>query len=345
MRPDGNKPHRVGMDRRDFIRRAISAPIAAGVASNVIVSRAAAAADDALADAAKAEGRVNLYAVIPQNAAQGFLDRFTSRYGVAVDYQRLTSGPLGQRFAAEAETGNMNADVLLMTDRFFMDAAAAKGWFAELTDLPAIGNLGAPFKTKNFATVALLPHGLAWNTAIAGREPPSTWQVLLDPAWKGRVVLLDPRNGFFTSVFYFALLKAYGEDFLSRIGSQATLVRSSVQGVQQVAAGSAVFCAPAYPNLLPPLTKAGAPVDLVMLDPVVASDNFASIAARAPHPNAARLLLNFCLTPEGQELINKDTSSPIGAFPGTYPLPQLVSYDATEVQAAQPKIFRLLGVA
>jgi ABC-type Fe3+ transport system substrate-binding protein len=336
------RPPAASLSRRRFLALNLAA-LGATTTWSTGWPRRARADEAALAQAARAEGKVSLYSVIPQNAAQGFVDRFTARYGIAIDYQRLTSGPLGQRFAAEATSGNMNADVLIMTDRFFMEDAAAKNWLGDLGDVPAAAGLAASYKTPNFATVALLPHGLAYNTGVL-KSAPESWDVLLDPQWKGRVVLLDPRNGFFTSVFYYALLKAKGDVFLRQIAAQATMVTSSVQGVQQVAAGSAALCAPAYPNLLPPLTKSGAPVDLVMLDPVVASDNFAAVAAKAPHPNAARLLLNYALTPEGQALINKDTSSPLGTFPGTYPLPQTVIYDAKEVQAAQSTIFNLLGV-
>jgi ABC-type Fe3+ transport system substrate-binding protein len=50
--------------------------------------------------------------------------------------------------------------------------------------------------------------------------------------------------------------------------------------------------------------KAGAPVEWVKtLDPIVTSPSVVALSARAPHPNAARLLVDFLLSAEGQRLI------------------------------------------
>jgi iron(III) transport system substrate-binding protein len=50
--------------------------------------------------------------------------------------------------------------------------------------------------------------------------------------------------------------------------------------------------------------RAGAPVDWVRtLDPVVTSASEVAIAAKAPHPEAARLLEDFLLSAEGQRIL------------------------------------------
>jgi iron(III) transport system substrate-binding protein len=47
----------------------------------------------------------------------------------------------------------------------------------------------------------------------------------------------------------------------------------------------------------------GAPVDWVYLNPVFANIHPTGIAAKAPHPNAARLFIDFVLSKRGQEVI------------------------------------------
>src|SRR5207237_423757 len=50
--------------------------------------------------------------------------------------------------------------------------------------------------------------------------------------------------------------------------------------------------------------RAGAPVDWVKtLDPVITSTSQVAVSAKAPHPNAGRLLVDLLLSAEGQALI------------------------------------------
>jgi iron(III) transport system substrate-binding protein len=53
------------------------------------------------------------------------------------------------------------------------------------------------------------------------------------------------------------------------------------------------------------LKPTGAPVDWVYLNPVFANIHPAGISAKAPHPNAARLFIDFVLSKPGQEIVRK----------------------------------------
>ncbi len=331
--------------RMDITKRLFLQGSAAIAASSLFGSQAFAQANEAaLVTAAKAEGKVTFYSVVPQAAAQEFIDGFTKKYGVAMDYQRLTTGPLVQRYVAETQSGNFTADAIAVTDNFFFEDATAKGWLAPIADVPAANGYPAQFLDKTSATVQLLPHQLAYNTQMLGAAP-TDWNVLLDPKWKGKIVVLDPRNGFFTTVWYYALQQKLGAGFIKDLMKQEPqLVQSAVQGVQQVAAGAAAICAPAYPNLMPDLQAKGAPVALAATDPVIASGVYLGVAAKAPHPNAARLLAHYLMSPEGQAAYNKASVAPLGQLPGTLPLPKITPVDLKAAQAAQKDIFAQLGL-
>src|SRR5262249_34915275 len=47
----------------------------------------------------------------------------------------------------------------------------------------------------------------------------------------------------------------------------------------------------------------GGPIDYVKMDKYLASPSYVAVARRAPHPNAARLFVDFFLGPESQQLI------------------------------------------
>ncbi|MCO6383442.1 ABC transporter substrate-binding protein [Oceanicola sp. 502str15] len=325
-------------------RRSVLAGGLAAVGAATLMPRSAFALTDEVIAAAKAEGTVTFYSVVPETIAQPFVEGFEAKYGIDLDYQRLTSGAMGQRYAGEADAGAVVADALAMTDRFFMNDASAKGWLAPVTELDDSADFPEQFRTENFYMVQLLPHGLAYNTGQVEGAP--DWQSLIDPSMKGRLTLVDPRNGFYTSVFYYALREAFGEDYLKALAAQEPrLVESATLGAQQVAAGASAICAPAYPNLLPTLKEQGAPIELAMPEPTVASSVLAGISKDAPHPNAAKVLMSFLLGEEGQALYNSNNTSPLGELPGTLPAPAITDIDLDAVKAAQPEIFAALGVS
>ena len=333
------------LSRRSFLATSLGGAAAIGLLPGIMTNRAMADVAPELLEAAKAEGTVTFYSVVPATVAEPFVKRFEELYGIRVDYQRLTSGPLGQRYASEAEGGAVVADAIAMTDYFFMETASEKGWLAKVDDLGVGADYPEQFRSEHYYSVQLLPHGLCYNTAQIA-EAPTSWEVLLDPAYKGRLALLDPRNGFYTSVWYYALREKHGADFLTKLAQQEiTFIQSASQGVQQVAAGASAICAPAYPNLMPELEGQGAPIALAMPDPTVASAVFAAASEKAPHPNAARVLIAFLLSEEGQSLYNANNVSPLGELPGTLPLPALTDVDLKAVQEAQPEIFAALGVS
>lgn len=331
---------RISISRRRLVAASLATPLLGGV----LGSRLALADEASLAAAAKREGRVTFYSVVPQAVAQPMIDGFQRKYGIELDYQRLTTGPLVQRYVAELQAGNVVADAIAVTDNFFFDDATAKGWLAPIADVPAAAGYPAQFLDKASATVQVLPHELSYNTTLV-KQAPKSWEVLIDPQYKGKITLVDPRNGFFTTVFFYALRQKFGNDFLKALLRQEpTLVQSAVLGVQQMAAGATTFCAPAYPNLIPDLKAKGAPIDIVAVEPTIASGVYLGVSAKAPHPSGARLLANYLMTAEGQGPYNKDSVAPLGTLPGTLPLPRIDAADLKAAQAAQKDIFAALGV-
>ena len=70
------------------------------------------------------------------------------------------------------------------------------------------------------------------------------------------------------------------------------------------------------------------------------------ISAEAPHPNAAKLLMNYLLSPEGQEAANSpDRVSPVEGTPNTAQLPDgYAEVDLKEADGQKEELFGLLGL-
>jgi iron(III) transport system substrate-binding protein len=87
-------------------------------------------------------------------------------------------------------------------------------------------------------------------------------------------------------------------------------------------------------------------VDTFFPTPTSGVEQYAGISTGSPHPNAARLFLDYLLTEEAQTVINKNIgSSPLGDFEGTVPLPE--GYTTPDVAGAleqKSEIMSLLGL-
>lgn len=77
-------------------------------------------------------------------------------------------------------------------------------------------------------------------------------------------------------------------------------MRGSTVRAQLAAAGEFPLVI-AYANIIQYLAEKGAPIDWLALEPAIISVNTVMLGARAGHPNAARLLVDFTLSKEGQE--------------------------------------------
>lgn len=73
--------------------------------------------------------------------------------------------------------------------------------------------------------------------------------------------------------------------------------------LQLVAAGEFNGAVSAYSQTFEQMKPAGAPVEWVYLHPVFANIHPVGLSAKAPHPNAGKLFVDFVLSKRGQELV------------------------------------------
>lgn len=319
---------------------ATSAPAAASGTS-------AGASEGALVSAAKQEGRATVYAVFDPSLSQALTDAMNTRYGIDVTFERLNSGPLAQRYSAEQQAGNVVADVVAGGDPGFLNQAKTNGWLAPVGDLPALAAWPKAYWDGTLATVAIYAFSIAYNTQVVGANVPKTWSDLLDPRLRGQILFNDPRNSVLVLDWMYLMREEYGDDYLRKLSDQQlNIVSSAIPGSQQLAAGSAGIFIPGVHQALTPLLAQGAPIVEVFPEPTTGGSTFAGISSKAPHPNAARLVLNFLMSVDGQAILNKDSWSVMPNVPGTRELPKgwTPSKDA-EAAAAQNDLVRLVGLS
>ena len=334
---------RSEFDRRDFLK---SLPVAAGAlyAAGAFTPPPARAESEAdIVAAARAEGRGMLYTVTPPDRTAALLRAFTDRYRIPIDVQKLTGAALAQRFIAEKEAGMTIADLFVSSDPIFPRDALRKGWLKPAAGLPALDAWPESARQDGLVSVAFYPYVLAWNSMLAP-EGFNSWEQLNDKRWRGKVLLGDPRVLANARLWYVAILEKFGEGFLKELGSHASYSPSVVPGLQQLAAGAMTVYAPAVHSSVVELAEKGAPVRQILIPPVIVGQPVAALPANSPHPNVARLLLNFWISREGQGIYSRDGYTLLHDVPGTLNLPGFDAIDTDAGERSLGRINALLGI-
>jgi iron(III) transport system substrate-binding protein len=177
---------------------------------------------------------------------------------------------------------------------------------------PEAQDYAAAFKDKNGFWTALyyIPLTINFNTQlIPAKDRPRDWPDLLNPRWKGRISIeMDHLT------WYAGMLKRYGEKgkkFMQALAMQAPRVEGgSSRGNALLAAGEfPIFISRGHIAQI--FKRKGAPVDWVKNpDPLVVQLATVQIAKNAPHPNSARLLIDFWLSEAAAQIMAKEDRLP-----------------------------------
>ena len=286
------------------------ATISAGVFCFAFAGAApACAANQALVDAAKKEGKVVWYTtLILQQLGTPIAQAFEKKYGIRVEATRNDPGETALRLLHENRANNMQADVF--DGSFAPTALIAEGVLAKFQP-DFVKDWPSELKDKNGYWTA---HRLTvitpgYNTnLVKASDVPKNWNDFLAPKWKGKMAWgINP--GITASTGFAGLvLKEWGEEkgmaYLRELASQniAGLKISARAVLDQVIAGE-------YPLALQILNdnvvisrNLGAPVAWIPMNPAFASVSVISVTAKARNPNAGRLLAEFVVSEEGQKI-------------------------------------------
>ena len=160
--------------------------------------------------------------------------------------------------------------------------------------------------------------GIAYNTDLVDPNEIQSFWDLLDPKWKGKIIIRDPREvgSSGTTAFYY-MNEQLGEEWLQRMMTEMdlTLTSNARQAAEQLALGKFHLCMWACGREVARLEREGQPVDDVF--PHILAEG-ASISPgggafyvldRPPNPNAQKFFANWFLSREGQIFAQKASES------------------------------------
>jgi len=270
------------------------------------------AADGALIEAARKEGRVLWYTTLIVNQAiRPLKDAFEKQYpGIELQYARADEAPTAAKILAEAQAGRIQAD--LFDGISNMVPLKRAGIVAPV--VPASAALIPPdLKDKDGHWIAILLYVFSpgINTTLVSRKrAPKTYADLLDPAWRGKMAW-NPGSiagaiGFVGNTLM-SMGDARGMEYLKALSAQhiVNIEASSRAILDQVIAGEYPIGLMMFNHHTVISAQKGAPSDWIAMEPVPVALDAVGILKDAPHPNAARLLVDFLTSEDGQRVLQK----------------------------------------
>ncbi len=268
-------------------------------------ARAQDAATAKVIEGAKKEGKMVFYTSLNIEDSNGLLRKFEEKYPfIKTELNRLTADRLLIRFQSEARAKRYAADVIVN--------GGARTYITKKEGLlmkyvsPESKIYLPGFKDPEgyWNDTYLNAHVLVYNTRmLAAKDAPRSHEDLLQPQWNGKIVMVSKAYEWFLK-----LLKIWGEEkgmaYFKRLAQQKPSFRiGSSQIADLVAAGESPIGINTYSTTVEDLKAKGAPLEWIPLDPVVAILHPIAITAQAPHPNSAKLFVDYVLSKEGMTVL------------------------------------------
>ncbi len=201
----------------------------------LLASLAATAATPAIAQDQTA-GNVVIYTSNNQQAVQAVTDTAQTLLP-RIKINAITGGSAQLLRRIEAETARTQADIF---------------WSSSPNTLGAFKQLYEPYASPNAAAVPadLVEPGKLWTAAnihvvvamlntnqIGGNPKPKTWTDLMDPRWKGKIIIADPANSSTAYTIIWGIKTLYGADGLKKLAANVVVTSAAATVLRAVAQG------------------------------------------------------------------------------------------------------------
>jgi iron(III) transport system substrate-binding protein len=258
-----------------------------------------------LINGAKAEKEIMFYATTPVTQVAVLRKHFNARYPF-VELKHYYSPRQGILNKTVAEyRGNANLVDVVMTDVSYGTVLMKEGVSAAYSTPDAARYVRGSYDPKGqWFTMYMLTTALVYNrNLVKPSEAPKTYQDLLDPKWKGKM-MFDPEAAFIMAAMEQAWGKEKARDYLSRLAKQDLIFRRGTTLTSQlIAAGEQPIAIAINAETTADMRDKGAPLGFSVLPPRIIKPNGFFVAKKSPHPHAALLFTDWALSEEGQKVL------------------------------------------
>jgi iron(III) transport system substrate-binding protein len=273
---------------------------------------------DALIEAAKAEGELIVYGSCEEEYLAAACENFEKLYGIKVQYQRLSTGEVQSKI--EEENGNPSGDVWFggTTDPY--NVAASEG-LLEAYDAQNAGHLlSDKYRDADGYWYGIYKGILGFmvnkdELARMGIEEPADWKDLLDEKYKGLVWLSNYNTAGTAKLVINTMIQKYGHDegiqYLVDLDKNIEVYTKSGSGPSKnVGTGECVVGIGFLHDGITQIVDNGyGNIGLIIPSTGTSYEVGATaIFKGCQHPNAAKLWIEYALSPDCVELAAQNGS-------------------------------------
>jgi iron(III) transport system substrate-binding protein len=247
------------------------------------------------------EGTVTIWGGSDEEVVRGQFDEFSKTHpGMKLEYLAIRPSDGAQRLVTEDAADKAPEVDVVSFDPDALSTLINRDMVPQDVDWAALGVSESLVTSQNSVLWTRNPSGITYNTdLVAPEEVPTTWEDLLDPRWKGQVVV-DPRGRPFDK-----FVLTWGEEatleYVEKLAAnEPIIIEGGTAGMVAVGSGEAAITAGGLVRETKEQQAENAPVEFAYLDASSSEDDLLNVMTKAKHPNAGYCFSAWAGSEEGQ---------------------------------------------
>jgi len=254
---------------------------------------------------AEQEGAITIYTTDPEDGTAQLVGAFHKLFPkIKTNYLRLQAGALYAKITTERRARSYDVDAMELSDLGFVLDFQKRGGYEQYVS-PEMAAYKADYKSKPegyWTWGSIIMAGIAYNPKVVPPDQaPKSWQDVLDPKWTNQVSVKVSNSGLEHETWYM-LRQLYGQKYWDEFAKlKPRAFDSYVQQYDRTVNGQdKIIDTAQYSGYLQFKAK-GAPIAFVYPEAgLPAGPETWGLVANAPHPEAAKLFMDWFLAVPGQ---------------------------------------------
>ena len=294
------------MNRRTLIKAGLLLPLGVRVVS---AAPAAEPVTPALIEAAKKEGKVTYYTAMDLSVAEPMAKAFEAAYpGIKVAVERSGAERIFNRIGQEMASKIYRVDVVNGSDAAHFISWKREGWLAPYVSEEMARDLPDDMRDPDglYCTQRIHLCTIAYNTKmIAPADAPKGFMDLLNPKYAGKLVKAHPGYSGTIMTATQQISRELGWSYFEKLAKQKVLqVQSATEPPKRIEAGERAVAVDGSDYLFWLAKERGSPIEVVQaVEGTPQISNPMGVFKTAPNPNAARLMVSWIMSAEGQSFL------------------------------------------
>lgn len=271
---------------------------------------------------AKKEGRVVVSIPASTELRAEIEKNFEKRYGIDVEPVVGRASNVVRKMVDEAKAGVRYVDLHMGGSESIVTALLPEGVLDSVEQSMILPEVKDPkqwwgghvwvdnAKRFVYSTLAYQTESLWFNSQLMKAADIRSFDDLLDERWRGKIGYLDPRTPGSGASMWSYLREIKGEEYLKKFATQKPLLSRDQRVLAEILAkGKVALVIGLTYYSYAPFVKAGLPVQSLPTPKegvyVSGGSGHLILLKNSPHPNAAKLFINWFLSREGQEVYTR----------------------------------------